>query len=84
MRSSLMLQPEDNVQEALVGQEAFRQMLADAVMGDQSHVEFIRCIVMAYEEILDSEGLLPEIRQARLNGANTEAEDEVRRITHAQ
>jgi hypothetical protein len=79
-----MLPPEENVLEALAGQEAFRQLLAAAEIGDQNPVEFIRCIVIAYEEILDSEGLTPEVRQNRLNGANAEAEDEVRRLAHAQ
>ena len=83
-RSQLMLPPEENVQQALIGKQDFIWMLSRSQRGNESVVEFVRRVVMNYESALDAKGFPPEQRQNRLNGANAEAEDEVRRLTNAQ
>ena len=82
-RLRLMLPPEENVGQVLIGKRDFLWVLSRSQRGEESTVEFIRRVVMLYESSLDSIGISPEDRQNRLNGANTEAEEEVRRQTHA-
>lgn len=79
-----MLPSEENVGQVLIGKRDFLWMLSRSQRNEESPVEFIRRVVMLYESSLDSVGISPEDRQNRLHGANTEAEDEVRRLTHAQ
>jgi len=83
-RSQLMLLSEENVEQVLIGKQDFLLTLSRSQRGEESTVEFVRRAVMLYEESLDSIGISPEDRQNRLNGANTEAEEEVRRLTNAQ
>lgn len=78
-----MLPPEENVGQVLIGKRDFLWMLSRSQRGDESAVEFVRRVVMLYEASLDSVGISVEDRQNRLHGANTEAEEEVRRLTHA-
>ena len=82
-RLGLMLPPEENVGQVLIGKRDFLWVLSRSQQGEESTVEFIRRVVMLYEASLDSVGINPEDRQNRLNGANMEAEEEVRRLTHA-
>lgn len=79
-----MLPSEENVGQVLIGKRDFLWTLSRSQRGNESTVEFIRRVVMLYESSLDSIGISPEDRQNRLNGANTEAEEEVRRLTNAQ
>jgi hypothetical protein len=79
-----MLPSEENVGQVLIGKRDFLWALSRSQRGSESTVEFIRRVVMLYESSLDSIGISPEDRQNRLNGANTEAEEEVRRLTNAQ
>ena len=78
-----MPQSEENVGQVLIGKRDFLWTLSRSQRGSESVVEFVRRVVMVYEASLDSVGINPEDRQNRLNGANTEAEEEVRRLTHA-
>lgn len=78
-----MLPSEENVGQVLIGKRDFLWVLSRSQQGEESTVEFIRRVVMLYEASLDSVGINPEDRQNRLNGANTEAEEEVRRQINA-